>query len=204
MKINFKANLVSRTSRYYSSRRQVKSEVIEIFKLDKSDVPFAEKCVNILAHYHKRELPGLQKRIKVFFENFVNEKDFASKDYYLAVKNSNSISGGVISLPIADKVFVLDSFSSYPKSYNMDILTYGFFTGIKEEYPVHTVATNGYFDRFKNKKTEFRTSRIPEIKRDIKSFYTGSIFEKVKPEKIDLDELFGTDSFELKVNPYLF
>ena len=45
---NFKANLVTRTTRFYKSGRTPKTEIIEVFKLNEADIPFAKKCCNVL------------------------------------------------------------------------------------------------------------------------------------------------------------
>ena len=201
--INFKANLITKATRYYSSKRVAKSETIEFLKLNKTDLPFMEKCHNLLSKYNRKDLPPMQKRLQSFLESFVSEKACLTKDYYLAIKDNNIISGGIVSLPLAEKVFVLDAFSIYPKSYNMDILTYGFFSSIQDEYPVYTIETNDCIDRFKNKKTEIRTSRIRELKSDIRKLYINTHFEKEKGQDVDLDEVFNTENFDTHINPHL-
>ena len=201
--INFKANLITKATKYHSVRRALATETVEFLRLDKTDLSFAEKCHNILSKYNRKDLPPMQKKLKDFFDSFVTEKSNPSKDYFLAVKDDKTICGGIVSIPLAEKVFVMDAFSIYPKSYYMDVLTHGFFTAVKDNYPVYTIATNGYIDGFKNRKTEIRSSRIQEEKNKITKLYINTHFEKEKCQKVDLDELFGTNSFEIQVNPHL-
>ena len=60
--VNFGASLITKTTRFYKSGRIHKTEVVEVFKLDKTDIPFAEKCCNELGKYHRRDLLSLQKK----------------------------------------------------------------------------------------------------------------------------------------------
>ena len=201
--VNFNANLITKTTRFYKSGKTPKTEVIEVFKLDKSDIPFAEKCCNELGKYHRRDLLSLQKKIRGFFEDFIQEKKSVHYDYYLAVKNNKEIAGGVVASLLGSKTYVVDAFAMRPKDSNMDILTYGYLSSIEKSYPVFSIETNNLLNGAKCGKTEILTSSIRREKEKIRDFYPTTHFQKGCAEKASLDEIFGTGDFEVEVNPHL-
>ena len=201
--INFNANLVTRTTRYYKTGKTPKTEIMEVFKLNKSDIPFAEKCCNELSKHHRRDLVYLQKKMKFFFASFLQDKTSQSNDYYLAVKNNKEISGGIISIPFRNAVFISDAFSMCPKDYNIDILTYAFLSGTKADYPCASfIETNNRLKGL-NDQSSILFQDIPCIKRNITSFYRNLLFEKGNSKNVSLDDVFGTKDLEIEVNPHL-
>ncbi len=133
---NFNASKVSTTMRY--SKKGAK-EMIEVFKLNPiEDKTFIQKCNLILSKKHKRELLAPQKRFKDFCKEFLN-KSGLDKEYFLAIKNEELISGGLVTIPHKGLIYLLSSFSIYPKTFNTCALLRGLVSDTKTSHQGFTI-----------------------------------------------------------------
>ena len=193
---NFKANKVSTTLRY--SQKGAK-EMIEVFKLNPTeDKAFAQKCYFALSQKFTRELEAPQKRLKEFFKDFLG-KFAVDKEYFLAIKNEETIAGGMITMPFDKSVWTISSFSTYPKDFNISALFYSLITDSQNSHKGYDIDIKNHRNDFSYFKERITPSQMTYVKKVIKDKQPLTTFIKEKYEKTDLDDVLNTKDFETEV-----
>ena len=196
---NFKANKVSTTMRFLSKGA---SEKIEVFKLNPiEDRAFAQKGLLALSQKFTRDLAAPQKRMKEFFKDFLNNKSGIDKDYFLAVKDEEVISGGMVTAPYRNSIILLNTFAIYPKEFNLNALLYGIINDTKVSYPQYKLDISAHQNEFNH---IFLYNSIPPYKmksmeHGIKKNQPLTVFMNDDNEHTTLDNIFGTNDFESRV-----
>ena len=72
--VNFQAKRIMSVDKHFNCYHSPKTEVFDIFKLDKArDLNFIKQCYAMLKTRKTRDLNSVQKNLKVFFESFLQE-----------------------------------------------------------------------------------------------------------------------------------
>lgn len=191
---NFQARKILTTQRYYKVHNIPKTEVIEVFELNQiKDKDFVRKCACILNKNLTRNLPALQKQLKSFFNDFLETKLWGSKDYYLAIKDSQTILGGMATTPYANTVHITQAFADYPKSSNIDNIFYAVLNNTQGLYPNYSITTHNYI---KDCNPYITGEEIGSLKRNIRTKHTGTIYDIHKKNNFDLEEILDIKDFE--------
>ena len=192
---NFQATRVLKTQRFIKSNNLPRKECVELFELDKTDTKFAEKCYYVLKNIQTRKLPPLQKQLKTFLKNFLEDKGNV-KHHYIAIKNSATISGGISALPCHKTVHLTQAFSDYPKSYNIENILYGVMNEIQKNYKGYKINT---YNLINNIDKDINSNEIHKSLYNISCFHCNDIHDFSKQKNIDLEEVLDIKDFETDV-----
>lgn len=194
---NFKARKILTTQRYFKSGNIPRTEEIELFELNQmKDTSFARRCYRVLSNIHTRELGPLQKQLKFFLKDFLENRLWGTKNYYLAIKNSETICGGISTTDYADTIHITQAFSEQPKNHNLESLFYGLLSTTKEK------PDKLKFKQYNNIKTldsEIPTDSVDSLKRKISTIHCGTIYDTQRENNMDLEEILDIKDFETNV-----
>ena len=192
---NFQATRVLKTQRFFKSNNLPRKECVELFELDKTDTKFAEKCYYVLKNIQTRKLPPLQKQLKTFLKNFLEDKG-NFKHHYIAIKNSVTISGGISALPCLKTVHLTQVFSDYPKSYNIENIFYGVLNETQKNYKGYKINT---YNLINNVNSELNADEIHNFSDNIKSTHGNDVYDFSNQKNVDLEEVLDIKDFETDV-----
>ena len=201
--VNFQAKRIMSVDKHFNSNHFPKTEVFDIFKLDKAkDINFVKQCYVMLTTRKTRDLSSVQKNLKVFFESFLKDRSTDYNDYFLSIKDGEQLVGGLVSTPFNDTLHILQAFHTLPKDYNLETLLYAFLDDSKKDYKGYKINTNGWLKDFKSNQ-EILPEKFAAEKRKISQIHQSTIFKTQRDKDVDLEEFLGIKDFELEVNPSL-
>lgn len=195
--INFKATKLLVAQQKDIINKNKNKVFVEVFRLEKNDISFAQKALIFLSRYKTRELGAFQKRLRQFFIDFLNNND--SQDFYLSVKNNEKFVGAMNSLAFGKENSIINTYTQSPKTFNTHILFYNFLNETQNNY-------SGYrLDSFSLKeKSNYRDffvshDKIDSVKKEICKQNSDFDFIVTDEKNIDLDEYLGTKNFETDI-----
>ncbi len=201
--VNFQAKRIMTVNKHFSSNNFPKTEVLDIFKLDKvKDWDFARQCYAMLTTRKTRDLNSVQKNLKVFFESFLKDRKTDYNDYFLSIQDNERLVGGLVTTPFNNTLHVLQAFHTLPKDYNLETILYALFDDSKKNYAGYKINTNGLLKDFKANQ-EILPEKFASEKRKFSHKRPCTVFKTQKDNNVDLEEFLGIKDFELEVNPHL-
>lgn len=179
------------------AQKNNRTAVVDIFKLNIcEDKPFAHKCYSALCKKHTRDLTSKQKDLKDFFKAFLGEDASQTRNYYLSIKNGETLESGIV----AWKCFNIVQTASQRKlfciqDYVKEALNFGFLSDIKKTYHVKSLnflEPNGSYKKITGNEIE---SELKEIQKRL-----DNVTLEPRNEKVDLNKFLGIDDFETNSN----
>ena len=194
---SFQARKILTTQRFYRVAGSPKGEMIEVFKLNLAeDRNFVRKCSSILNNRFTRELAGLQRQLKTFFNEFLNASVSSSNDYYLAIKNSETICGGITSTPVGGTLHITQAFSENPKNFYLDNIFYAVLNEAQNSYEGYGINSYNFVNGYGSK---IDSSEISGVKRKIKTMHSNTQYNFRKENNVDLEEVLDIKDFETEL-----
>ena len=185
--VNFQAN------RILVAQKNNGKCVLDVFKLRISeDKPFAFKCYNALCSKQTKDLTAKQKDLKDFFVAFLLDKSSKLRNYYLGIKNGETLELGLINWQYYNMVQTVSQRKLLCiKDFIKDTVNYAFLADIKKTYPVKSLnflESSGKYKRIAGTELELELSNIQNRLKDTKLTSSN--------ERINLNKFLGIDDFE--------
>lgn len=193
---NFQATKVLTAKKVLKNGTQ---EIYDVFKLNyKEDTNFIKKCNNLFKNNTTKNLSGFHKRLKNLFDNFLNKDNAMSEDFYLTIKDNESVVGCMNSVPVFNNVIPLNLTTKKYKD-TKKILFYSFLNDSQKNYNNTSIDMNKLKTTNLTKKSEIKSNEIDSIKKEIKQNLPDFKIKTENKENINLEEILGTKDFETEL-----
>lgn len=174
-------------------------EVLEIFRLNHDeDLGFIKKCYEMLKNNRKLKLNLFEKKFKSLFSDLLVKANAVSEDFYLAIKNNETIVGCMNSVPFNRDVIPLNLFARESKSEISDSLFYAFLKDSQANYNNFNIKMD-VLTNAKDDEARIMPKEIDSYKNLIRSENRKYRF-KSENEKVNMDDVLGTRDFETELN----
>lgn len=176
-----------------------KKNVIDVFKLDSrniNDLNFIKRCKDTLEINKSK---GPKTKMKTFFDNFLKSSSLNTDgDYFIGIKNGETISGGLYTYSFSNNIFsnslFHQNFTNTKDKLAKDSLLYGMFSdtlkNLNDNPGVYVLGPNSI--------DEIKSGYIDKIKNHIETQHPDCVFKEVDEPETDLEELLGIDDIETK------
>ena len=197
---NFKATRVLTSKRILKA----KPETIEVFRLNRDeDFSFIKRCVDAFAKNKYLKLAAFEKRCKSLFSDFLVKANASSEDYYIAVKNNETIVGIMNSLPFARKVIPLNLFTRQNSPETTNTMFYSFLKDSQKNYNGYNIKMDVLSTKTLADDTFIKPEEINSVTKKIRVEYPKVRFSPENESGINLDDVLGTRNFEDEIYPNL-
>lgn len=197
---NFKATRVLTSKRILNA----KPETIEVFRLNKDeDFQFVKRCVDAFTKNKYLKLAAFEKRCKSLFSDFLVKANASSEDYYIAVKNSETIVGIMNSMPFARKVIPLNLFTRQNSPETTNTMFYSFLKDSQKNYNGYNIKMDVLSTKTLADDTFIKPEEINSVTKKIRVEYPKVRFSPENESGINLDDVFGIRNFENEIYPNL-
>lgn len=189
MDINNNNNISFKASGVLTVKKALKNgqeTVVDVFKLNHAqDDEFIRTCYNTLnENIDKMKAP--QKKLYKFFRDFLKDSKTDSQDFYIGIKNGETIIGGYNSYPFCEKVILNNCITPTGKdTLCKDSFLYSLLQETKELYGKDIVGVE-MPKFFKIEETNIEQTMFGKMKSRIKKQNPNTKFEKNKETNIDL------------------
>ena len=197
---NFRATRVLTTKRILNA----KPKTIEVFRLNRDeDFLFIKRCVDLFAKNKKQKWTMFEKRCKSLFSDFLTIANASSEDYYIAVKNNETIVGIMNSLPFAQKVIPLNLFTRQNSPETTNTMFYSFLKDSQRNYNGYNIDMSTLSAKTGVVAPIIKSEEINSTGMAIKKELSKINFTLENVKGINLDDVFCTGDFENEIYPNL-
>ena len=181
-----------------------KLETIDIFKLNhEADSEFIEKCCNVFSNVKTRNLKLFERRCKSLFSDLLVKANAMSEDFYLAIKNNETIVGCMNSVPFMKDVIPLNLFMRDAKPQNINTMFLAFLNDSKKSYNGFNIKMDSLATKTIANENVISFDKIDEVNGVIKNEYPNIKFNSKVEMDVNLEDFLGIRNFETEFYPNL-
>lgn len=181
------------------SKEKYITDVYRLNRNDISDVNFIKRCCSTLTK--KPDCPKIS--MKKFFESFLNDRPPSSKNYYVEIKDGETISGGFTAYSRKDSMRAGSIFYNHFNYSQLakDCLAYSLLSEVQKVSPntyVVDFQEIGSFLKSYHNDWRIPAEKIAGVKNQIASKYPNHTFD-TSNEEVNLERMMGINQLEERI-----
>lgn len=203
---NYKSGISFQATKVLSAKKKLpkaKQDVIEVFRLNREeDYGFIKQCNDLFVKNKKLKLSLFEKRCKSLFSDLLVKANASCEDFYIAVKNSETITGCMNSVPFMRNVIPLNLFTRESKAEDVNLLFYALLKDSQKKYIGFDIKMDVLATKTSADKSLIEFRDIDTVKNTIKEELLTVKF-RAEEKKVNLYDVFGARDFETEIYPNL-